>query len=59
MDSREKLKKEREKLDQLIENALTRGVKIADDEDIQKQSLLVERLIEDVEADMKSAGACH
>ena len=50
MDNREKLKQERETLDQMIENALIRGIKIADDEEIQKQSLVVERLIEDVEA---------
>lgn len=49
MNGRERLKQEREKLDKMIETALNLGITIADDEEIQKQSLLVERLIENVE----------
>jgi F0F1-type ATP synthase membrane subunit b/b' len=45
-DCKEKLQQEREKLNQMIEDALNRGVAIADDEEIQKQSRLVERLME-------------
>jgi hypothetical protein len=45
-DCKEKLQQEREKLNQMIEDALNRGVAIADDEEIQKQSRLIERLME-------------
>lgn len=51
-DCKEKLEQEREKLNQMIEDALNRGVAIADDDEIQKQSRLVERLIVDAELGM-------
>ncbi len=43
------LQQEREKLDQLIEDALMRGASIAEDKEIQKQTRLVERLMEQAE----------
>jgi len=43
---KEKLAQEREKLNQMIEDALIRGAAIAEDEQIQEQSRLVERLME-------------
>ncbi len=48
------LQQEREKLDQLIENALIRGVSIAEDEAIQKQSRLIEQLMEQAEMTEKN-----
>ncbi len=42
----DKLQQEREKLNQMIEDALKRGIKIAENEEILKQSDLVEQLIE-------------
>ncbi len=48
-NTQETLQQEREKLDQLIEDALMRGVSIAEDEAIQTQSRLVERLMEQTE----------
>ncbi len=54
-DGKEKLQHEREKLNQMIEDALDRVVAIADDEEIQKQGRLVERLMDDVENRKKRA----
>lgn len=47
MKPTEKLQNEREKLDKMIEDVLRRGLAISEDEEIQKQSRLVERLIDD------------
>lgn len=52
-DCKELHQQEREKLDQMIEDALILGIKIAEDKKIQKQSHLVERLIEGAENTQK------
>ncbi len=43
---RNALQQEREELDKMIEDTLDRGIKIAENEEILRQSDLVEQLIE-------------
>lgn len=51
IDSTENVQQGREKLDRMIEDALNRGIALTDNEEIQKQSRLVEQLIEKIESE--------